>query len=115
MSVLQSIDKSANKAAAAGKKYVEVSKKYYQLKVFQQLTTLSSYLVKMVILGGLLLLAFLFMAISAALALGDLFNNSSLGYLAVGFMFILIGLLVYSKRAFLEKILITKMAKTFFD
>ncbi|MCK0156332.1 hypothetical protein MWU65_04020 [Cellulophaga sp. F20128] len=115
MSVIKSIDKTASDAAASGKKYVEVSKKYYQLKVFQQLTTISSYVVKTVILGGLLLLAFLFMAISAALALGDLFNSIPLGYLAVGFIFILISLLVYSKRRSIEKILIVKMSKTYFD
>ncbi|MCL5245145.1 hypothetical protein M4I21_04950 [Cellulophaga sp. 20_2_10] len=115
MSVLKSIDKTATEAAATGKQYVEVSKKYYELKVFQQLTTISSYVVKMVILGGLLLLAFLFMAVAAALALGDLFNSMPLGYLSVGGIFILICLLVYSRRGFIEKILIKNMSKTYFD
>ncbi|ADY30036.1 MULTISPECIES: hypothetical protein [Cellulophaga] len=115
MSVINSIDKTATEAAAAGKKYVDVSKKYYELKVFQQLTSTSSYVVKTVIIGGLLLLAFLFMAIGAALALGDLFNNIPLGYLAVGGIFILFGLLVYSRRTFIDKILIKNMSKTYFD
>lgn len=115
MSVISSIDKTATEASAAGKEYVEVSKKYYKLKVFQQLTSTASYVVKTVIIGGLLLLAFLFMAIGAALALGDLFNNMPLGYLAVGCIFILFGLLVYSKRTSIDRILIKNMSKTYFD
>ncbi|PKB45109.1 hypothetical protein AX016_3347 [Cellulophaga sp. RHA19] len=115
MSVINSIDKTATEAAATGKKYVDVTKKYYELKVFQQLTSTSSYVVKTVIIGGLLLLAFLFMAISAAIALGELFNSVPLGYLAVGGIFILFGLLVYSRRTFIDKILIKNMSKTYFD
>ncbi len=115
MSILNSIDKTVNEATETGKQYIEVSKKYYKLKVFQQLATLSSYVVKTVIFGGLLLLAFLFMSIAAAIALGDLFNSMPLGYLAVGFIFILLCLLVYVKIAYIEKVLIKNISKTYFD
>ncbi|WP_158975311.1 hypothetical protein [Cellulophaga sp. L1A9] len=115
MSILKSLDDTTNSAAEAGEAYVKSTKKYYELKVFQQLTTLSSYVLKIVLLGSLCVLGLIFIAIAGATALGNYFNNMALGYLIVGGIFFLLVLIIYLVRKSIDRIIIQKLSKTYFD
>ena len=115
MSILKSLDDTTNSAADAGEAYVKSTKKYFELKVFQQLTTLSSYLIKIVLLGSLCVLGLIFMAIAGAIALGNHFDDMALGYLIVGGIFILLVLLLLLVRKSIDSVIIKKLSKTYFD
>lgn len=115
MSILKSLDETTNSAAEAGEAYVKTTKKYFELKVFQQLTTLSSYLFKIVIFSSLCVLGLIFTAISGAIALGNYFDSMALGYLIVGGIFFGFVILIYLIRKRIDSIIIQKLSKTYFD
>ncbi|MFI8603528.1 hypothetical protein ACIGCP_03660 [Cellulophaga baltica] len=115
MSILKSLDDTTNSATEAGEAYVKSTKNYFELKVFQQLTTLSSYLLKIVLFGSLCVLGLIFIAVAGAAALGAYFDSMALGYLIVGGIFFLLVLLIYLVRKRIDRIIIQKLSKTYFD
>ena len=56
MSIIKSLDETSSSATKAGQDYISASRKYYELKVFQMVSLLSSYLVKIALFGSLFLL-----------------------------------------------------------
>ncbi len=115
MSVLKALDRTTNKAVSSGGNYVKTTRRYFQLKIFQQLSLFSSYVLKIALLGSFAALGLIFIAISAAFALADYFDSLALGYLCVGCCFFILGIIVYLSRRWLDKIVIKKLSKSFFD
>ena len=115
MSILQSLDDTTNKATKSGEDYINKTRKYYELKVFQQLTILSSYVLKIAIVGSLSVLGLIFLAISGAAALGSYFESTALGYLSMGLIFFIIGFIIYLSRKSIDRLIIQKLSKTYFD
>ncbi len=72
--------------------------RYYKLWVFRLLVRMTSAISHSLIVGVVAVLAFLFLAFAAVYALGEYWNNISLGFLAVGGFFLLL-LLIVSKNA----------------
>ena len=60
MSLFDSLNHNSSEAVDIGKKYVETTKEYYKLKLFQQTTNAFSFLSKMAVIGGLLFLGLIF-------------------------------------------------------
>ncbi|QWX83874.1 hypothetical protein H0I23_15700 [Cellulophaga sp. HaHaR_3_176] len=115
MSIIKSLDESTTKAAQSGENYVNSTKKYFELKAFQMLTLMSSYIVKAAILGSLSVLGLIFMAISGAIALGEYYDNKALGHLIVGSIIFIAIVLIFLLRKYLDKYIIKKLSKTYFD
>ena len=115
MSIIKSLDETSSSATKAGQDYISASRKYYELKVFQMVSLLSSYLVKIALFGSLFLLGLIFTAFAGASALGKYFESMALGYLGVGLIFILVGVLVFICRKLIDKSIIQKLSKTYFD
>ncbi|KPM32137.1 Hypothetical protein I595_1786 [Croceitalea dokdonensis DOKDO 023] len=115
MGIIEALDNTSSEAAEKGQAYVKTTKKYYELKVFQQLAIFSSSASKWAIYGGLCTLGLIFLAVAAALALSQYFNNAALGFLSIGLLFFLIlGIaLVYRKK--IEQKVIQKLSENFFD
>lgn len=115
MSVLKALDRTTSKAASSGENYVKTTRKYFELKIFQQLSLFSSYVLKIAILGSIAAVGLIFIAISAAFALGNYFDSFALGYLCVGLCFFLLGIIIYMSRKIIDKMIIKKLSKTYFD
>lgn len=115
MSILRALDNTSSKAANSGKSYAKSTRKYYELKIFQQISLFSSYALKLVILGSMCILGLIFLAISAAFALGSYLDNFALGYLYVAICFFIIMIFTYLGRKGIDKFLIKKLSKTYFD
>ena len=115
MSILKSLDETSSNAAKVGQDYISTTRKYYELKVFQMVSLVSSYVVQFAILGSLIVLGLIFMAIAGASAIGQYFDNMPLGYLLVGVIFLLLGVLVLIGRKIIDKFIIQKLSKTYFD
>ncbi|SFR54852.1 hypothetical protein SAMN04490243_2839 [Robiginitalea myxolifaciens] len=98
-----------------GKRYLKASRKYYDLKIFQLLATLSTSLVEALIVGSLLLFAAVFGAIAGAIALGDLLQNPALGWILVALVFIGLAGLTLALRKKLYRPIIQKLSKTYFS
>lgn len=115
MNVFDSINKSASTVLDNSKTYVEVSEKYFKLKIFQQLTRTFSYLSKLAIIGSLLLLAFIFLLVASVLWLGEILDSYSLSCFFVAiFLFVMTGM-SYLLRKSIDKKVIKKIGKEFFD
>ncbi|MGY0392842.1 hypothetical protein ACW5R3_09835 [Bizionia sp. KMM 8389] len=115
MNVFESIGEKTDKAGDIGEKYLKTSHQYFKLKLFQQLAFTVSVVAKLLIIGSLFILAFIFGSIAAAVSLGDLFNSLALGYVTVAGVYLLIGVLVYLLRASINTYVIKKMGAKFFS
>jgi len=114
MSILDNLSDAADKGSSSSKELASKSYAYSKLKIFQ-ITTLSiSILTKIIIIGSILFIGFLFMALAGAFALGAYHQNMALGYLIIGLSIFFIGILLYLFRKFFDKKVIVKMSKIFF-
>ena len=115
MNVLDNIKNTADKGSDASKEYVSKSLDYAKLKAFQVTALTLSTIVKFFIIGSLVVLGFVFLAFSSAIALGEFLENTALGYLFVGLFFLIISLLIYFLKGSFDKKVISKVSKIFYD
>lgn len=115
MRIFENFSDSADKGPAAGRQFLSKTYEHATLKAFQLSPLRISMIVKLVVIGSLASLGFVFLAISSAIALGAYFQNASLGYLSIGVLILFISLLIYFFRKLFDKKVITKMAKMFFS
>lgn len=89
--------------------------RYYKLWFFRLLVRLLSDLSQSLVLGAVALLAVLFLAFSAAFALGAYWHNVALGFLAVGLLFVVVVFVLYlwgGKN--LQKLWLKKLSEIYF-
>lgn len=115
MGVIDALDETSSKVADNGEAYLKITKKYYELKVFQQLAIYSSAALKYAIYGILLTLGLIFFAVAAALAMGSYFDSPSIGFLIVGVVFMAFLVIVFYGRKKIEHKIIHKLSENFFD
>jgi len=115
MNIFESLNETSNKASDIGETYVSKSHQYVKLKIFQQLTQIMSLLGKMMLVGAFLFIAFLFLAFSAAIAIGYWLNNMAYGALTVGGIFLILAIIVYMLRKQIDGKFIKTMSKNYFD
>jgi len=115
MTVFESLNETTNKATDAAEKYANTSKEYFKLKVFQQLSLTLSLATKVLIIGGLMGLAFIFIAVAGAIAIGEELDSLPLGYLIVGIIFLILSIIIYSLRNRINTKVITAVSDKFFD
>ena len=114
MSIFESINNTSNKATDIGERYIDRSFEYFKLKVFQQLTYTISMIGKALIIGAVLFIGLIFLAFAAAIAIGDALGDVALGYLIVGGVFMIIGLIIYKVRYVVDAKIIEKFQIKFF-
>lgn len=115
MSPLSSISKASSKFLNEGEQYVQKSETYYKLKIFQQLTITLSTFTKILIIGSLLFIVFVFLTVAGAIALSDLLGSLVYGCLLISLFVGFITLLIYLNRKRIDKVIIRKMSKTYFN
>lgn len=115
MNIFESINESTTSAINHSENYIKRTEEYIKLKIFQQLSLTFSMLIKLAVVGGFIFLGLIFLAISGAIALGNLMGNISLGVLVVGTLLLLMALIAFILRKRIDKALINKFSKTFFD
>ena len=115
MNIFESINESTTDAVKSGEDYIKYTEEYVKLKIFQQLSFTFSMLIKIALVGGFIFLGLIFLAISGAIALGNLLNNVSLGVLIVGAILLCFASIIFALRKQIDKMLIKKFSKTFFD
>lgn len=113
--IFESINNATDSATEIGEKYLDDTKEYFRLKIFQQLTISISMIAKALIIGGLLFIGLIFLSVAAALAIGKWIDNVALGYVVVAVFFLIVGGIVYFQRAIINKRIIAKMSPKFFN
>lgn len=102
-------------ALQQGKTFVKANSKYYHLKGFQLLASLSTSFMEVLLVGSLLLFGAVFGAVAGAIALGSALDNPALGYVLVALLFLVLAgtAIAFRKRIF--KPVIRKLSKTYFS
>lgn len=105
----------ALKAIAQSKDLAQHTWAYYKLKLFAQAVSFISMLIKVLIIGGLSMVALLFLGIALAQFLGEVLGDEMLGYGVVGGIFLLVVGIVYWGRKCIENKIVQKLSKHFFE
>ncbi|MBQ4820540.1 hypothetical protein [Aquimarina sp. MMG016] len=115
MGVIDALNETSNKAYDSGETYIKTSQEYYKLKAFQQLARAFSFLSKLAIIGGLLFLGLIFLTVAGAIWLGQTIGSTSLACLLMSVMLFICTIIGYLLRKQIDKNIIKKMSKEFFD
>lgn len=102
-------------AEASANSYLESSRQFYKLKGFKVLMKAVIVFAKIASVGILLVMALLFLSISAAYWIGTALESTAKGFLIVGLFYILIGIVIYLLRHMLRKPLLKKFSELYFD
>lgn len=102
-------------AEASAKSYVESSRKFYKLKGFRVLMKAVIVFAKIASVAVMLVMALLFLSISAAYWIGAELESTAQGFLIVGLFYILLGIFMYIFRHRLQKPLLKKFSEFYFD
>ena len=97
------------------KSYVSNSIDFYRLKSFKSMMQGITMGAKVILIGSMVAMALLFLSISAAFWIGNALDSSALGFLLVGGFYVLIGIFIFVLRHRLEKPLLEKFSKFYFD
>ena len=116
MSIVNNIQNATHKASKNGEEYLKATQEYLELKTFQQVATIFSLLVKILLIGGLLFIASTLLLIAGIITLGNYLGsiNIALIYLSIGFAFF--SLIIYLFRmTLLDNPIIKKLSASFFS
>jgi hypothetical protein len=108
---MSTINESASDGFEAGEKYLKATYEYGRLKIFHQLVLSLNMLTKIFFIGGLMIIGLIFLSIALAIWLGEIMESLFGGYLIVGGLIIVLGLLVYVFRKRFETVILKKLSK----
>lgn len=112
----EELKESTQKIQEETKAYVESTVQYYKLWGFQFIMKSTRTIVKLILIGFFLMIAFLFGSIAAALAIGNALDSMALGFLIVaGAYFILVLLILFLRLRFIERPILRTFSKLFFS
>ena len=95
--------------------YLEHSDEYYRLKIFKVLSKNTTAILKLFLIGTSSLFALLFLSFAACLWLSELMNSYFIGFIIVAGFYILLAIMLYIFREQLNKPVLKKLSKYYFD
>ena len=112
----EELKESTQKIQEETKAYVESTVRYYKLWGFQFVMKSTRTIVRLMVIGFFLMIAFLFGSIAAAMAIGNALDSMALGFLIIaGGYFILVILILFLRLKFIERPLLRTFSKHFFN
>lgn len=97
------------------KSYAGYSADYYQLKAFKIIMLGVTSFARTLLVGVIVTVAVLFLSLAASFGLGQVFENTFFGFLAVGLFYVLLAGLIYALRRKLDHPLLRKFSEFYFD
>lgn len=113
--IFEDIKEEINHVEDGVKAYVKNSLDFYRLQSFRSMMKGITMATKVLLIGGIVSIALLFLSLSAAFWLGTLLESTAKGFLIVGVFYVLIGIIIFLFRKRLEKPLLKKFSKFYFD
>ncbi|MCF4100636.1 phage holin family protein [Gillisia sp. M10.2A] len=96
--------------------FVTSSAEYYKLDLYKKIIKGAISLVNMMLIGFVALIALFFLSIAVALSIGQAMGQASAGFYIVGGFYIVIFALIWIfGKKYVEKIIILKSSRTFFN
>ena len=109
------LKESISEAEASVKSYIESSREFYKLKAFKMLMKGITGFAQAAFIAIAVVLALLFLSVSAGFFIGAELENTALGFLIVGGFYILVGILVFVFRRSLVKPLMARFSELYFE
>lgn len=94
------------------KSFLDANIAYYKLYLFKVLAKASATVLGLLLVIVFLLIALFFFSVALAISLGYLLNNMAIGFLILGFIYLLVTLVVYYRK---DKIFEHSIIKKFAD
>ncbi|MBT8285092.1 MAG: hypothetical protein HKO75_06875 [Flavobacteriaceae bacterium] len=95
--------------------YVKETVEYAKLKSFKLSMVIVTYFAKLFLLGIFGLLALMLLSLALSLALGTILNNTVYGFLIVGAVYLLLGVVFYLMRNSINRPILRIFSNHFFD
>lgn len=102
-------------AEQSTKSYVKHSIDFYRLKSFKSMMKGITMAAKIFMVGSMVILALLFLSISLGYWFGSYFESIAQGFLLVGLMYVLLGIVLFLIRKKLERPVLKKFSEFYFD
>lgn len=115
MGLIESLGDHAEKAVDLGEDYLVKTQEYYELKIFQQLSGTTSIFAKIAVIGSLVSLGFLLLLVASTIALGNAMGNIVYACLINAGVLFFLAFVLYLLRAKIDKSIVQKMSKQFFN
>ncbi len=112
---LEELKQDLMEADADVRSYLETSEEYLQLKVFKILMHSVTNLSQIALVGTLIVVALVMLSLGASLAINEQMDSFYIGFVIVGLVYVLIAVLCYFFREKLDKPLLRKFSKHYFD
>ena len=109
------VKENFSEAETTARSYIESTRAFYKLKGFKTLMKAVMVFVEIASVGIMLLLALLFLSVSAAFWIGTELEHTYQGFLIVGAFYSVMGLIIYLLRHRLRKPLLKKFSEFYFD
>lgn len=114
MAILESLDHTTDTAISKSEEFIRNTEKYYELKLFQMLSSSLSLLLKFSLIGALSLIALILLSMALANYIGEYFGSVIIGYGVTALVFIGLALLVFSFRHHIENKIIKLLSTAIF-
>lgn len=95
--------------------YVKNSLDLYRLQSFRSMMKGITMATKVLLIGGVVSIALLFLSLGAAFWLGTILGTTAEGFLVVGGFYVLFGIILFLLRNKIEKPLLKRFSKFYFD
>ncbi|WP_158976438.1 hypothetical protein [Cellulophaga sp. L1A9] len=95
--------------------YIETSEEFYKLKIFKILMGSVTMISQSLVLGAIVFLALLMVSFGIAFAINEAMGNFYAGFLILGAFYMLVALACYIFRTILNRPILRKFSKYYFD
>ena len=102
-------------AEADVRSYLDNSEEYLKLKIFKIIMGMVTAAAQLILIGAISFLALFIISFAGAVALGNSLQDETLGFLIVGLFYVIVTVVCYVFRAKLNKPLLLKFSKNYFD
>jgi len=112
---LKELKRDLTEADVDVRSYLENSEEYFKLKIFKALMRAVTAFSHVMLIGAIVLLALFLLSLAASYAIGNAMDNTYQGFIVVGLFYVVVALLCYFFRDILDRPLLRKFSKYYFD
>jgi len=112
MAVLESLGKTAQGAAKNASTYARHTEAYVKLQIFKHIGVLMTFLIKILVIGGLFLTALLFLSVSLMVLLSNWIGSLAGACALVGALFVIVGTIIYFNRKSIDKKVLVNLSES---
>lgn len=103
MAVLESLGDTADEAVDNAKAYAKSTEAYVKLQIFKHISVLMTFIIKVLLIGGMFLTAVLFLSVSVMVVLSEWLGSLAAACALVGGVFLIVSLVLYFNNRFIDK------------